>query len=120
MSRQTITGIDIGTYHVKVVISTTGEDGGYPRVIGTGTAESRGLRHGYITNVREVAKSVRAALDEAEQRAEIKVKRAFVSVGGVGVGSFTATSSIIVSRADSEITALDVQKLTDQCRKDLP
>jgi len=121
MSRlQTITGIDIGTYHVKVVISATGEDGSYPKVIGTGTAESRGLRHGYITNVREVAKSVRAALDEAERRADVKVKRAFVSVGGVGVSSFTSTSSIIVSRADSEISALDIQKLTDQCRKDLP
>jgi cell division protein FtsA len=120
MSRQTITGIDIGTYHVKVVISSTGEDGIYPKVLGTGIAESRGLRHGYITNVAEVAKSVRIAIDEAERRSETKVKRAFVSVGGVGVGSVTSTSSLIVSRADSEITALDIQKLNDQCRKDLP
>jgi cell division protein FtsA len=120
MSRHIITGIDIGTYHVKVVIASADDEGGYPKVIGTGIAESKGLRHGYITNVREVAKSVRAALDEAEGRSETKVKRAFVSVGGVGVGSMTASSFVIVSRADSEITPLDVQKVNDQCRKDLP
>ncbi len=132
MSRQTITGIDIGTYQVKVVIAEAGNraegrgkngDGGgrgLPRVIGVGVAESKGLRHGYIVNVREVAESVRAAIAEAERRSETRVKRAFVSVGGIGVGSIVSTSSIIISRADSEITPLDIKKVLDQCQKDIP
>ncbi|MEI6057938.1 MAG: cell division protein FtsA [bacterium] len=122
MSRHTITGIDIGTYQVKVVIAEA--DGrnahGLPKVLGVGIAESKGLRHGYIVDVREVADSVRTAIAEAEKRSETRVKRAFVSVGGIGVGSIVSTSSIIISRADSEITALDIKKVTEQCQKDIP
>jgi cell division protein FtsA len=126
MSRTHITGIDIGTYYVKVVIAVEGDEKGdagpsnLPKIIGTGMAESRGLRHGYITNVREVSRSIRKALDEAERRAGVKVRKAFVSVGGIGLGSLTSTSSIMVTRADSEITALDIKRLSEQCEKDIP
>ena len=122
MSRHTITGIDIGTYQVKVVIAEADARNahGLPKVLGVGVAESKGLRHGYIVDVREVADSVRAAIAEAEKRSETRVKRAFVSVGGIGVGSIVSTSSIIISRADSEITALDIKKVTEQCQKDIP
>jgi cell division protein FtsA len=92
----------------------------FPKIIGTGMAESRGLRHGYITNVREVARSVRKALTEAERRAGVTVRKAFVSVGGIGLGSIVSTSSIMVTRADSEITALDIKRLHEQCEKDIP
>ncbi len=126
MSRSHITGIDIGTYYVKVVIAVEGDDtetsgpANFPKIIGTGMAESRGLRHGYITNVREVSRSIRKALDEAERRSGVRVKKAFVSVGGIGLGSITSTSSIMVTRADSEVTALDIKRLGEQCEKDIP
>jgi cell division protein FtsA len=160
MSRSIITGIDIGTYHVKVVIaeapdgrsgngamtSRNGRHGqgsenkknpngngfgagpgnmsrppnpNFPKILGMGMAESKGLRHGYITNVRDVARSVRAAIAEAEKRAQVKVKRAFISVGGIGLGSIVSTSSVIVTKADTEITALDIEKLKEQCQKDI-
>jgi cell division protein FtsA len=154
MSRSIITGIDIGTYHVKVVIAEAPDEHGsrngrhgqkpenkknpngngfggipgntgrqpnpnFPKILGMGMAESKGLRHGYITNVRDVARSVRAAIAEAEKRAEVKVKRAFISVGGIGLGSIVSTSSVIVTKADTEITALDIEKLKEQCQKDI-
>ena len=122
MSRSLITGIDIGTYHVKVVIahSTERNEKGFPKILGTGTAESRGLRHGYIVNIRDVTMSVRKALDEAEKKADVKVKKAFVSIGGIGLSSMTSTSSVIITRADSEITELDIRKVQEQCEKDIP
>lgn len=122
MARSTITGIDIGTHQIKVVITSADErnEKGFPRVLGIGTSESRGLRHGYILNPNDVATSIRSALNEAEKRAGIKVKKAFVAIGGVGLGSVTSTSSVIISRADSEITSLDMQKVQEQCEKDLP
>ena len=75
MSRNIATGIDIGTYQVKIVVAEIYSSGDMkkPRVIGTGYAESRGLRHGYIVNSVEVAKSVRRALDQAERASGIKI-----------------------------------------------
>ena len=54
MTDRIITGIDVGTYQVKVVIvrvpmKKQGEHT-LPQIIGTGYAESRGLRNGYIIN----------------------------------------------------------------------
>lgn len=132
MSRSIITGIDIGTYNVKVVIAhgtqknesagrRSGQDSGMttPKILGMGIAESRGLRHGYIVNLPDVTESIRRALAEAEKKAGVKVKKAFVAIGGIGLGSIVSTSSTIISRADLEITELDIKKLVEQCEKDI-
>ena len=122
MARTTITGIDIGTYQIKVIIAHGSErnDKNLPKILGIGTAESKGLRHGYVVNPQDVSDSIRRAVKEAEKKAQIKVKKAFVSIGGIGLGSITSSSSIIISRADSEITSLDVKKVQEQCEKDIP
>ena len=122
MARHIITGIDIGTYNVKVVIANSRErnEKGFPKIMGIGMAESRGLRHGYVTNVRDVANSIKRAVTMAEEKAGIKIKKAFVGIGGIGIASSAVTSSVMTSRADAEITALDLAKLHEQCEKDMP
>lgn len=121
-SRSIVTGIDIGTYQVKVVIASTHElnEKGFPRVLGTGTSETRGIRHGYVIQPDDVARSVHAAVKQAERAAKVRIKRAFVSVGGIGLGTITSTCATIITRADLEITPLDIQKLHTQCEKDIP
>lgn len=122
MARNIITGIDVGTYNVKVVIASAKEknERGFPRILGVGMSESRGLRHGYVTNVRDVADSIRKAVTIAEEKAGLKVKKAFVSVGGIGLSSSTVSSVIMTSRADAEVTPLDLAKLREQSEKDIP
>ena len=60
MARSIITGIDIGTYHIKVVICDTSEknEKGFPKILSIGSAESRGLRHGYVVNIQDVVESI--------------------------------------------------------------
>src|SRR3989344_5948425 len=122
MSRSIITGIDIGTYNIKVVIAHGSEknEKGLPKILGVSMVESRGLRHGYIVNIQDVSQSIRLAVAEAEKKAKVKVKKAFVGVGGIGLASIVSNSSIIISRADLEITALDIKKVQEQCEKDIP
>ena len=70
MAERIITGIDVGTYQVKVVVvrqPKKGEQKTLPKIIGTGFAESRGLRNGYIINESDVVKSVRSAVAQAEK-----------------------------------------------------
>jgi cell division protein FtsA len=122
MTRQIITGIDIGTYSTKVVIVDAKEknERGLPKILGMGIAESRGLRHGYVTNVRDVTDSVLKAVSQAEEKAGLKVKQAFVGVSGIGLASIVVNSSIITSRADAEITELDLKKIREQAEHDIP
>lgn len=122
MARQITTGIDIGTSHVKVVIAEEERVGDriIPKIIGTGFAESKGLHHGYITNQNEVTRSIVLAVQQASKSAGVEVKRAFVSVGGIGLSGVTASGSAIVSRADLEITALDIDKAQEAAEIAIP
>lgn len=122
MSRNIITGIDIGTYQTKVVITDAREknEKGFPKILGVGMAETRGLRHGYVTNVEDVVYSIKKAISIAEEKANQKIRRAFIGIGGIGLSSTSLSSFIVTSRADAEITSLDIEKLQNQCEKDIP
>lgn len=124
MAKSIITGIDIGTYHVKVIIvdaSRTNENQkGEPKIIGIGISESKGLRNGYILNTYDIVNSIKRAVSEAEKKADVKVNKVFISIGGIGLSSITSLSSLIISRADLEITSLDIKKIQEQCEKDIP
>jgi len=116
MADKIITGIDIGTYQVKVAIARlpkTVPDGKAikPEIIGTGLAESRGLKNGYIIHPEEVARSVKAATALAEKAAGVTIKRAHVSIGSIGLEELYAHGEIIPARADSEITSHDLEKV---------
>lgn len=113
MSEHIITGIDVGTYQVKVAIVRVPKlkgDRGLPQIIGTGFAESRGLRNGYIISETDVVRSIRSAVAQAEKAAGVEVKRAYVSIGSIGLDEVVSTGEVITSRADSEITAIDIEK----------
>ena len=122
MAKNIVTGIDIGTYHIKVVIADgdVRNEKGFPKVIGAAMAETRGLRHGYVVNIKDVSASIRSAAIEAEKRAGVKIKNAFVGVGGIGLGSSVSSSSVIISKANMEITPLDISRVLEQCEKELP
>lgn len=120
MARSIITGIDIGTHHVKVVIVDSSDLKSEPKIIGIGISESRGLRNGYILNSYDIVSSIKRAVTEAEKKASAKVDKVFISISGIGLGSINSTSSTIISRADLEITSLDIKKVQEQCEKDIP
>ncbi|MFA5997991.1 MAG: cell division protein FtsA [Candidatus Paceibacterota bacterium] len=114
MSRRIATGIDIGTYQIKVVVVEELFDKRTQtrqlRILGTGLAESKGLRHGYIVNKEEVSASIVKAKREAESVARVPIRAAFLSVGGISLDEARATGSAIISRADQEISLLDIEK----------
>lgn len=122
MARQIVVGIDIGTSQVKVVIAEGLVERGHlvPKIIGTSSAESRGVYRGYITNTAEAAKSVEAAVARAEKVAGVKVKRAYVSFGGIGLGSVVASGSVAISRADLEITERDLALALEAAEAAIP
>jgi len=122
MARNIITGIDIGTYQIKVVVAekTREEDRQFPKILGTGFAESKGLRHGYIVNIAEVTRGIKTAIEQAQKTSGVAIRRAYVSVGGIGLSGTISNGSTMISRADSEIADLDMIKVLDIARAEIP
>jgi cell division protein FtsA len=122
MMRNITVGIDIGTYQIKVVVAELVKENGKnsTRIIGTGFTESKGLRHGYIINGSDVTESIRTAVRLAEKTSGIKINRAFVAIGGIGLSGITSTASTIIGRADLQVSELDIEKIQQICEESLP
>lgn len=120
MVRHITVGIDIGSYQIKMVVAETDPQTNTQHIIGTGIAESKGLRHGYIVNANEVVRSIKKAKDQAEKAAGVQIKKAFLAIGGVGLTGNTCQSAVMISRGDSEVTDLDVKKVQEICEQEIP
>ncbi len=119
MIRNISVGIDIGTATTRVVVAEFLKGEKIPRVIGTGSSSTKGVRHGYVNKFEDAVKSLKRALSEAENTSGVKIKRAFVSIGGITLSSEVGIGTAIISKADTEVTALDVNKAIKESEKSL-
>ncbi len=119
MIRNISIGIDIGTSMTRVIVGEyiKGEDN--PKIIGVGEAPTVGMRHGYVVSKPEVVKSLKNAVLQAEKTSDIKVRRAYVSMGGSTLKSFVNTGNAIISKADSEVTNLDINNALLDCEENI-
>ncbi|MBU0723284.1 cell division protein FtsA [Patescibacteria group bacterium] len=119
MKRNIVTGIDIGTNTTRVIIAEISKNSGAPHIVGMGRVESKGMRSGYVVNINEITKSVRAALNMAEKESGIRVRNVFLSIGGIGLESVVGHGSVMISRADNEVTDMDIEKVTVAAKEKL-
>lgn len=119
MSKHVSIGIDIGTHFTRAVCLQ--DNGNSIRIAGVGIAESKGIRHGYITNIPEAAKSIRTALKTIEKSlVGVKLPPLCISIGGVGLSGNIFQSSVSLSRNEMEVADADVAKVSDHTRSDMP
>jgi cell division protein FtsA len=113
--RRIATGIDIGTHQTKIVVveEIVGPEGPALHIIGTGLSETQGLRHGYVVDAADAAASVRVAKAQAESMTHLPLKNAFLAIGGVSLEETRASGDTVISRADQEVTELDIEKVRE-------
>lgn len=106
-------GIDVGSRTVRVVIAQEQEGGSGMRIIGAGSAESRGIRSGYVAHVGETTRSIKEALARAEKAAGVQIRRALVSLGGISLESALSSGSVMISRIDGKVTDADIERVME-------
>lgn len=109
------TGIDIGTYHVKVVIAEAAQGG--LRIAGTGSAISKGVRHGYIIGVKDATRSIIEAVRAAEQVSGAKVKSAYLAIGGIGLDEMHGSGEVTLTTSSGTVTARDIERAIQDSEK---
>lgn len=112
-------GIDMGSANTRVVVGEFIKGEKNPRIIGVGESGTRGMRHGYVLNQNTALHSLKKALHEAENTSGIKIKRAFLSISGVSLRGETESGIAVVSKANGEVTSLDVAKTLDDAENNL-
>ena len=116
--RRFYTGIDIGTYHVKVVIATPPPSPELPlQIVGTGSATSKGMRHGYIIDKKEATKSVKEAIARAAASAKVSIKNARVALGGVGLDEIRSSAEITLTPSGGIVTDREIERVLKESQK---
>jgi cell division protein FtsA len=119
MPRAIVTGLDIGTATIRVAVCEYKTGSNVPHVLALVKKSSRGLRRGYVVNFDEAYESISEALQEAEHIAHLKIKKVIVGIGGVTLESRTADGSIAISRADGEVTEVDLNRAMEASESSL-
>ncbi|MEK7569814.1 MAG: cell division protein FtsA [Patescibacteria group bacterium] len=119
MPRNISIAIVPGSETVQVVVGEFQKGEKYPKVIGYGETPSAGMRRGYVTDTGQLAKSIERARVEAEKASALPIKRALLAASGTSLRGDASAGMAMVSKADGEVTALDVRKVLEDCEENL-
>lgn len=119
MIRNISIGIDVGSGTTRVIVGEFLKGEKNPKIIGVGEAKTKGLRHGYVVNFAEALSSVKLAISNAEKTSGIKIKRSFVAISGATLRGDVSSGSAIISKADGEVTSLDIKKALEEAENNL-
>ncbi len=119
MIRNISVGIDVGSATTRVVVGEFLKGEKNPKIIGLGESETRGLRHGCVVDADLAVISIKNALAMAEKTSAIKIKRAFIAISGITLRSEISSGFVIISKADGEVTSLDIKKVLEDSENNL-
>ena len=120
--KQIISGIDIGTTKIAVVIAEWVKAEKQINILGVGEAPSQGLKKGIVVNMNQTVESLTNALSTAERQADVEVEGAFVGITGDHIRGINYSGVITVSKGSTrqpvgqEITQEDVQRVLDHAQ----
>jgi cell division protein FtsA len=109
MEGKYILGIDIGTSFIKVLVGKVEIDGNV-LIAGSGTAPTEGFAKGIISDSKQLARSIKQAVDCANMATDISLKDAYIGIGG---GEITAVNGVgsIAPLCPNKITLDDMSRV---------
>lgn len=111
-----ITGIDIGTAKIAVVIATLGHADAAPHVIGASLSPSRGIKKGQIVAIEDAVDCITQCLEAAERMAGVSVSKVYVSVGGSHIQCQNSKGIVAVSNSNGEVASEDIRRVIDAAK----
>ncbi|MCS7239971.1 MAG: cell division protein FtsA [Candidatus Bipolaricaulota bacterium] len=111
---QLVVGLDVGTTKVACLIASVVDD--LIEIIGVGVAPSRGLEKGVVVDIGRTIQSIRKAVEEAENMADVKVREAYVGIAGKHIRSINNSAIISITRSDRIIAQEDVRRVIEAAR----
>ena len=91
-----ITGLDIGTSKVSVVIAEI-NDSGVLEIIGVGNAPCNGLRRGVVVNIEATVQAIIKAVEDAELMSGREIRSCFTGIAGANIEGINSRGVVAVS-----------------------
>ena len=120
--KKIISGIDIGTTKIAVVIAEWNKINNEISILGVGESPSYGLKKGIVVNMDQTVKSINDALSLAEKQADVEVNSAFVGITGDHIKGINYSGVITISKTNNrqamgqEITSRDIDRVLENAQ----
>ncbi|WP_423776735.1 cell division protein FtsA [Atopococcus tabaci] len=101
--------LDIGTTSIKVIVAEIVN--GQTNIIGVGHEKSRGLSRGIIVDIDQTVISIKNAVKQAEEKANVAIDEVIVGIPAYGLEIEPGHGMVKVAGDESEITDEDVQNV---------
>ncbi|RLD91529.1 MAG: cell division protein FtsA [Bacteroidetes bacterium] len=105
-----IVGLDIGTTKIACIVGQKDEFGKI-EILGYGKTESIGVKRGVVANIENTVKSIRKAVEIAEEESEVEIKAVHVGIAGQHIRSQQHRGNIIRDDPNKEISQAEIEKL---------
>ena len=109
MKDNIITGLDIGSSMIRVVVGQKIEQEPV-HIIGVAEIPSEGISRGVINSIEDAVSSIATAFEKAERMTGVPSKSAYVSIAGTHILSQSSRGVVAVAKADGEIREQDVDR----------
>jgi len=110
-----ITGLDIGTTKIGCFIAEVSDEREV-NIIGVGTAPSDGLRYGVVVDVEKTVKSIKSAVEKAEEMADVSVDLVYAGIAGDHIRSINGRGVVAISGENGEVSQDDVRRVIDAAK----
>jgi cell division protein FtsA len=111
-----IVGLEIGTSQICMAVGEVQGDGTI-RILGVGTAPSRGVRKGEIVDFETVGTCIREAQVDAEEKSDVMIESLFLGVTGAHIESFNNRGMINIPETREEIVEEDFEEVQKSARE---
>ncbi len=114
MGRNLLTAIDIGSSQIRIATAEVTRENKI-KILALAKVESHGVRFGHLVSQKDAQVALSEGIRKIENSIGMKIKRATLSVNGIALDTTVLASSIAISRADGEVTDLDVERALNEC-----
>jgi cell division protein FtsA len=116
MESEIIVGLDIGTTKIVAIVGRKTEHGKI-EILGFGKAPSIGVKRGVVSNIDRTVESIKAAVEEAQINSGVDIEYVNVGIAGQHIKSLQHHGVLMRDNGEEEITASDVDLLTEDMFK---
>lgn len=111
MRQQIITGLDLGTSHIRIAVGQKNEqNAGKLQIIGLTEFPSQGIIRGSISSIDDTVSSITAALEQSEKITGLPIEQVFFGISGPSISCQEGKGVIAVSKINGEIEEEDVRR----------
>lgn len=108
---QIITGLDIGTSAIKILVVEKKPKEEELKVLFFGEEPAVGVRKGVIINPEETTGTLTNILAKVKSDTNLKIESVFISVNGSHIFTTLSHGAVAVSRADRKISEEDIERV---------